>query len=45
MVKIHEEIVDLNNNHFYYKGLWTLMTAVGRKSFEIYVDELKKMVK
>ncbi|CAF4667555.1 unnamed protein product [Rotaria socialis] len=26
-------------------GLWTLMTAVGRKSFEIYVDEMKKMPK
>jgi hypothetical protein len=32
---------------FYFyccKGLWTLMTAVGRKSFEIYVEEMKKMV-
>ncbi|CAF1456162.1 unnamed protein product, partial [Adineta steineri] len=26
-------------------GLWTLMTAVGRKSFEIYVEEMKKMPK
>ncbi|CAF2620802.1 unnamed protein product [Rotaria sp. Silwood2] len=26
-------------------GLWTLMTAVGRKSFEIYVNEMKKMPK
>ncbi|CAF1047050.1 unnamed protein product [Rotaria sordida] len=26
-------------------GLWTLMTAVGRKSFAIYVDEMKKMPK
>ena len=26
-------------------GLWTLMTAVGRKTFEIYVDEMKKMVR
>jgi hypothetical protein len=26
-------------------GLWTLMTAVGRKSFGIYVDEMKKMVR
>ncbi|CAF4695732.1 unnamed protein product, partial [Rotaria sp. Silwood2] len=25
-------------------GLWTLMKAVGRKSFEIYVNEMKKMV-
>lgn len=28
-----------------FLGLWTLMTAVGRKSFEIYVDEMKKMVR
>ena len=27
-----------------FLGLWTLMTAVGRKSFEIYVEEMKKMV-
>ncbi|CAF0765748.1 unnamed protein product [Adineta ricciae] len=26
-------------------GLWTLMTAVGRKSFEIYGEEMKKMPK
>ncbi|CAF3629224.1 unnamed protein product, partial [Didymodactylos carnosus] len=26
-------------------GLWTLITAVGRKTFEIYVDEMKKMPK
>jgi hypothetical protein len=30
---------------FFSIGLWTLMTAVGRKCFGIYVDEMKKMVK
>jgi hypothetical protein len=32
-------------NFVFSIGLWTLMTAVGRKSFEIYVDEMRKMVR